>query len=101
MDEQTVSEIGLGLLVLLGVHTDDDEATADRMADKLLGLRIVRSDGTRAGLPRMLLVRAGLGIALALIPLVGPFIALVDALLILRPSRQCLHDQIADTIVVA
>jgi D-aminoacyl-tRNA deacylase len=35
-----VARIGAGLLVLLGVHTDDDEQQADRMADKLAALRI-------------------------------------------------------------
>jgi D-tyrosyl-tRNA(Tyr) deacylase len=40
VDGREVSRIGRGLLVLLGVHADDDEANADRMADKLLALRI-------------------------------------------------------------
>jgi D-aminoacyl-tRNA deacylase len=40
VDGETVSLIASGLLVLLGVHQDDDEAAADRMADKLLALRI-------------------------------------------------------------
>jgi D-tyrosyl-tRNA(Tyr) deacylase len=36
----TTSAIGPGLLVLLGVTHDDDEATADRLADKLRALRV-------------------------------------------------------------
>jgi D-tyrosyl-tRNA(Tyr) deacylase len=40
VDHEVVGSIGRGLLVLLGVHVDDDEAVADRMADKLLALRI-------------------------------------------------------------
>ena len=31
---------------------------------------------------------------------IGNLISLVDILLIFRSSRQCLHDQLADTIVV-
>ena len=38
--------------------------------------------------------------ALALIPLVGNFIALIDALMIFRASRKCLHDEIAGTKVI-
>ena len=34
------SEIGKGFLVLLGVHKDDTEAQADKIADKICGLRI-------------------------------------------------------------
>ena len=37
---EQVAAIGPGLLVLLGVGHDDDEALADRMADKLRALRI-------------------------------------------------------------
>jgi D-tyrosyl-tRNA(Tyr) deacylase len=37
---ETVSEIGPGLLVLLGVTHDDDAATADRLAAKVRALRV-------------------------------------------------------------
>jgi D-aminoacyl-tRNA deacylase len=37
--DQLLGEIGRGALVLAGIGTDDDAATIDRMADKLLGLR--------------------------------------------------------------
>ena len=40
VDGAVVGEIGPGLLVLLGVGHDDDEAVADRVADKLRALRI-------------------------------------------------------------
>jgi D-aminoacyl-tRNA deacylase len=47
VDGQTVSEIGAGLLVLLGVADGDDEAAADRLADKLLALRVFEDAGGR------------------------------------------------------
>lgn len=37
---------------------------------------------------------------LSMIPLVGNFVALIDALMIFRSSRRCLHDEIAGTKVV-
>lgn len=40
VDGATVSAIGPGLLVLLGVTHSDDEAVADRLADKVAALRI-------------------------------------------------------------
>jgi len=40
VEDRTVAEIGPGLLILLGVAEGDDEAVADRLADKLLALRI-------------------------------------------------------------
>ena len=40
VDGETVSEIGPGLLVLLGVTHEDTEEVCDRLADKLRALRI-------------------------------------------------------------
>jgi D-tyrosyl-tRNA(Tyr) deacylase len=40
VDGHVTGAIGAGLLVLLGVTHDDDEATADRMAEKLRALRV-------------------------------------------------------------
>ncbi|MDX6584191.1 MAG: D-aminoacyl-tRNA deacylase [Solirubrobacterales bacterium] len=40
VDGAEVAAIGPGLLVLLGIHRDDGEAEADRLADKVRALRI-------------------------------------------------------------
>jgi D-tyrosyl-tRNA(Tyr) deacylase len=40
VDGACVASIGPGLLVLLGVHVDDTEAAADKLADKVRALRI-------------------------------------------------------------
>jgi D-tyrosyl-tRNA(Tyr) deacylase len=40
VDGAPVSEIGPGLLVLLGVTHDDDEAKADKLADRIRALRV-------------------------------------------------------------
>jgi D-aminoacyl-tRNA deacylase len=40
VDGETVGSIGAGMLVLLGVTHDDDEAACDRLADKVAALRI-------------------------------------------------------------
>jgi D-tyrosyl-tRNA(Tyr) deacylase len=40
VDGAVVSEIGAGMLVLLGVGREDDERAADWIAEKLLALRI-------------------------------------------------------------
>lgn len=68
---------------------------------KLLGLRIVRTDGSLASPARVLGLRYGVGWLLSALPVLGGFYALIDSLFIFRASRQCLHDTIADTIVVA
>jgi D-aminoacyl-tRNA deacylase len=40
VEERVVGEIGLGLLVLLGVSKNDAEADADYLAEKVAGLRV-------------------------------------------------------------
>ena len=46
----TTSEIGSGLLVLLGVGKSDTEAAADYLAEKVLGLRIFEDDTEKMNL---------------------------------------------------
>ena len=50
VDGEVTGEIGRGLLILLGVHADDDEAAADRIADKLGALRIFEDADGRMNL---------------------------------------------------
>ena len=40
IEVERVAEIGKGFLVLLGVHVEDNEEKAKKMADKICGLRV-------------------------------------------------------------
>jgi D-aminoacyl-tRNA deacylase len=42
--DEVVGEIGPGLCVLVGVHRDDGEAEAVKLAEKVWGLRVVADD---------------------------------------------------------
>ena len=44
VNNQVIAEIGRGLLVLLGVGREDDQASADYLSDKIIGLRIFEDD---------------------------------------------------------
>jgi uncharacterized RDD family membrane protein YckC len=63
---------------------------------KILGIRVVRRDGTEVSFSRLFWLRNCVVWIISLVPLFG----LVDSLFIFGESRQCLHDKIADTIVV-
>ncbi|MDO5459453.1 MAG: D-aminoacyl-tRNA deacylase, partial [Eubacteriales bacterium] len=43
-------QIGKGLLVLLGVHRDDTEKEASKIADKICGLRIFEDEAGKMNL---------------------------------------------------
>jgi D-tyrosyl-tRNA(Tyr) deacylase len=47
---ETVGQCGAGLLLLVGIGPDDDQATLLRMADKLLNLRIFPDDAGKMNL---------------------------------------------------
>jgi len=67
----------------------------------LLGLRIVRTQsGARAGFLRAVMLRSFLFFTASLFGPIGLSILLVDALMIFRKDRRCLHDWVADTEVI-
>lgn len=67
---------------------------------KMVCIKIVRTDGSQPPLSHILLRRLGPTYIAQVMPLVGPLLIFIDVILIFRSSRQCVHDQIADTMVV-
>jgi len=66
----------------------------------LLKIRIARPDGAPASMGRLLGLRYGIGSLINVVPAAGQVWGFIDALLIFRASRRCLHDSIADTVVL-
>ena len=70
------------------------------IAKKILGIKVVRTDGSAASIGRIFWLRNVVNSLLAAIPLIGFLYSIVEVLFIFGDSRQCLHDKLADTIVV-
>jgi uncharacterized RDD family membrane protein YckC len=70
--------------------------SSQTLGKKALAIRIVRSDGSAAGLGRTFGIRYVLASLLGIVP----FFSLVDILFIFGNDRRCIHDHMADTIVV-
>ncbi len=94
----------LGLLIWNGVLLHQEGQT---LGKRTVGIRIIRSDGSLPGLPRVIFLRwlpfALVGGLLSVIfrnQAAGHLVSLVDALAIFGPTRRCLHDVLADTHVV-
>ena len=84
---------GIYQLVMLHRH-------GQTFGKKLMGVRIVRTDGSRAGLGRIFWLRYFVPGVIGNIPLLGILFALADPLFIFGEEKRCLHDLFADTIVV-
>ena len=95
--------ISIGMLILLGVLVVNCvllHQNAQTIGKRLLGIKIVRTNGDRIGLGRIIGMRIiPIGL-LGAIPYLGSLVSLVDSLMIFGNERRCLHDMIADTIVI-
>jgi uncharacterized RDD family membrane protein YckC len=90
----------VGFLIWAAINAYLVHRHGQTIGKKILGIKVVRTDGSRASLGRIFWLRNVVMVLLSVIPIAGMILSLVDALLIFRESRQCLHDQIAGTIVV-
>nr|WP_297524918.1 RDD family protein [uncultured Roseateles sp.] len=90
----------LGLLVFFAIQAWPLVSRAQTLGKMLCKLRIVRSDGSKPDAVRLLVLRYGIGYLLNINLTLSFIYGVVDALLIFRESRQCLHDTIADTKVI-
>ena len=67
---------------------------------KILGIKVIRTDGSRGVARPHFWLRNAVNSLITVIPLFGTLYSIVEVLFIFGDSRQCLHDKIADTIVV-
>lgn len=91
---------GVGFLVWAVITFILVKRNSQTIGKKLLGIKVVRSDGSHASLGRIFWMRNVVNAIPSMIPIIGYFYGLVDHLFIFTETRQCLHDKIADTIVV-
>lgn len=89
--------MGLGLLVGLAVQIAMQAKYAQSVGKRLLGLKVVRVDGTACELWRLILLR---NVALHALAQLCGFVGIIDALMIFSAEQRCLHDLMADTVVI-
>jgi uncharacterized RDD family membrane protein YckC len=90
----------LGALVVLAIDLVLLARNGQTIGKKLLGIKVVRVDGSPVSLFRVFFLRYVCNTFLTLIPLFGSLYSLVDCLMIFGESRRTVHDRIADTIVI-
>jgi uncharacterized RDD family membrane protein YckC len=90
----------VALLLWCGITAWLVASNGQSIGKRLVGIKVVRTDGSRASFVRIFLLRNLVNGLPNLLPYVGWLYQLADPLLIYQDSRRCLHDLIADTTVV-
>lgn len=90
-----VGVLAWGIITAVLVHRN-----GQTIGKKVVGIKVVRKDGSRATLGRIFWLRNVVNALPSFIPLVGGLYFFIDSLFIFTESNQCIHDKIADTIVV-
>ena len=90
----------LAILVLLAINLVGIYRSGQTIGKRLLGIRVVRSNGERCDFARYFFLRWMAMAVIGAVPLIGPILSLVNVALIFRENRRCLHDDFADTAVV-
>jgi len=96
----SILSIGGVLVLYLLINGYYLVTSGQSLGKKAMHIRIVRRDGSHATAGRILGMRYVVNWMLSAVPVIGPIYSLVDALCIFRESRRCVHDELADTIVV-
>ena len=85
-----------GFIVWAWLTLRQMNATGQSLAKKRFNIKVVRADGSPASLGTLVWKRNVLTWLLSVLPLYG----FIEVLFIFGEKRQCLHDRMADTIVV-
>lgn len=86
----------IGFIIWMSLTILFMRRNSQSIAKKILNIKVVRADGSPVSLSRLIWLRNVVNWLISVVPLYG----LVDVLFIFGESRQCLHDKLADTIVV-
>ena len=87
---------GIAFVIWAGINLKLMRDNGQSIGKKAVGIKVVRTDESEASLARLVWLRNVVNGVLGIIPLYG----LIDVLFIFGESRRCIHDHIADTIVI-
>ena len=90
----------VGAIVAAAINYVLVKRNSQTIAKKLFGIKVVRADGSHAPIGRIFALRNLPFWIAGLIPFINVIVSLVDSLMIFGEKKQCLHDRVADTIVV-
>lgn len=90
----------MSIIIFIILHGKLLVNNGQTIGKKILGIKIVDLNGNLPTVKEHLLKRYAFYFISGQIPLVGPFISLLNLLFIFSKSKRCLHDHLAGTVVV-
>ncbi|MES1192486.1 MAG: RDD family protein [Steroidobacter sp.] len=91
---------GVGALIALIINIYFVVKNRQTIGKKLMKIKVTRTDGSTVSIARLFFLRNVVNALPGMIPIIGRLYFFVDSLFIFREPRRCVHDYIADTIVV-
>jgi uncharacterized RDD family membrane protein YckC len=88
------------VLAVISINISLLNGNGQTIGKRAVGTKIVRTDGSPVELWRVIALRWLPLFITRWIPFVGSLAGLADALVIFGSEKRCIHDYIADTIVV-
>jgi len=92
--------IGIGFFVVAGINLRLLYTSAATIGKRAMKIRVARTDGSQPSLSRLVFMRGLPQWLISAIPYLGNLFSLVDSLFIFGSARRCVHDYIADTVVI-
>jgi uncharacterized RDD family membrane protein YckC len=92
--------VGIAFLVVAGINLRLLYTSAATIGKRAMKIRVARTDGSQPSLSRLIFMRGLPQWLISAIPYIGNLFSLVDSLFIFSSARRCVHDYIADTIVI-
>jgi uncharacterized RDD family membrane protein YckC len=90
----------VGIVIYLVLHGYLLHTNGQTIGKKVLGIKVVRKDGSKADIVRLVGIRWLPFAVIAQIPFIGFLLVLVNYLMIFRESHLCFHDDLANTKVI-
>ncbi len=90
----------VGFIIFILIHGRLLYLYGQTVGKRALGIKISDLDGNLPTLTRHIVPRYVFATVLAYIPVVGSLLSIIDVLFIFGKNRRCVHDYVAQTIVI-
>ena len=90
----------VSIVVFIAINISSLKKSGQTLGKKAIGIKVVTSDGGLPSLSNHFLKRYAMYFLPGYVPLGGQLVSLINVLFIFGKEKRCIHDYVADTVVV-